>query len=610
MRHTVKSRRRVRIPVARKSFFCCDEKMRRSFKSIMCLWMLCIMGSFSNVLALETEPLPAGFVKIMKKISKQVPWIGNNEMSCHIINSELFMEAYALWKNEKDPVRKRYAQYEIQGLLFAMMNDKFFKGQFDQKNPVGLDKAVIEILVGGDFDKSEITSRKWSNRIKLTTYRLDKTDRLKKNSELGSCYTELGSMVDTHPENTNLLSLQRDYILNPISKTAVQIMHNEDTYFINQKPFSFKEYLINGIDLESNASHLRDGSCISASYLSDGSLLCAFEKKNYENDETFIKLLFYDNKPQQIFSKTIKVATGGRQDALYVYPNPNNSEAWNLSVIDGGDRGWYSEGTQDWIVYKSGKIENVRRKRNIEHDSSEFSNKALVSLFKGLPFPSYRTHLSGFHLFRDFKNDDLGRCGMNRHYGGGMMLTINPSTEVSPRKSDDSIESSIGPSFDWSVGESAFSPITAHKNGFMDVPWDVNGSSVADRMSWPLSWPSSRNFAISSEVFSRPWNNYIGTGVNPKDKDPVDDATFFYSENGDFQRWIKGIVAGDAADGKSLVISQRTGQVLTLSPDYKVTQVREFIAPDKSVAKAVSILDSHKAGIFLVGDEVVLGVWK
>jgi len=588
--------------------------MNRSFNSILCLLMLCITGSICNVLALETEPLPAGFVKIMKKISKHAPESEENGGPRNIISSALFIDAYTLWNNEKNPVRKRNAQYEIQGLLFTLMNDVIFYGQFDQTKHEGLNKAVIDILVGGELDKSEITTSKRAKDIKLTTYSLGKidSDQLEKYSALALTCRELEFSDDCF-KYKNLISLQREYVLNPVSKTAMQIMHNTDTYFITRKPFSLKKYIIKRTNSESGASTQFNNSIYSACYLSDGSLLCvfcAFKQQYHDGAEgALIKLVIYNNKPQQIFTKNIKAPTDAmsHEGDLLVYPNPNISGAWNLSFIDGGYRGWYSEGSQDWIVHKSGKTQSVQLSRDFEHDNSELSNKSLASLFKGLPFPSYRASLSSYYSFKGFKNDEIGCCTWNRHYGGSMVVHAKPTSVKSSDELDALFEYSRGPAFEWSFlnnRDSYFRPFTCHKDGSLSVPFDASMEQN------PMSWPSSNTFCIPSGVFCRPWNNYIHAGVNAQDKDPVDDATFFYGDNCDFQHWIKGIVAGDAADGKSLVISQRTGQVLTLSPDFKVTQVREFIAPDKSVAKAVSIMDSHKAGIFLVGNEVVLGVWK
>jgi hypothetical protein len=71
-----------------------------------------------------------------------------------------------------------------------------------------------------------------------------------------------------------------------------------------------------------------------------------------------------------------------------------------------------------------------------------------------------------------------------------------------------------------------------------------------------------------------------------------------------------GYVAGDAEDGKSLLVTRTSGQLLTISPEYKVTNCRTFVTPDGKEAKPLLMLDSHHAGVFLVGKSIVMGTWK
>ena len=86
-------------------------------------------------------------------------------------------------------------------------------------------------------------------------------------------------------------------------------------------------------------------------------------------------------------------------------------------------------------------------------------------------------------------------------------------------------------------------------------------------------------------------------------------ATFFYNASGEFQHWMKGGVVGDASDGKSLLVSRMNGDVVTLAPDYRITKTRQFIAPGRHVVEPYKLLDSHKAGLFRMGDRLVLGMW-
>lgn len=137
------------------------------------------------------------------------------------------------------------------------------------------------------------------------------------------------------------------------------------------------------------------------------------------------------------------------------------------------------------------------------------------------------------------------------------------------------------------------------------------------------TWPTSRDFFVGSECYSPffgeflkarkgvPWSeNKATTYFDWSVKPTGESATFFYDPSGDLKAWSMGYIAGDAEDGRSLLVTRANGQLLTISPEYKVSNVRSFVTLDGQEAKPLLMLDSHHAGIFLVGKSIVVGTWK
>ena len=137
------------------------------------------------------------------------------------------------------------------------------------------------------------------------------------------------------------------------------------------------------------------------------------------------------------------------------------------------------------------------------------------------------------------------------------------------------------------------------------------------------TWPGARNFFVDSEMFAPVYGLFLearGLGgkciaskpseADGEDYKPNKHSTFFYDSAGAFRGWSMGFVAGDGADGKSLLLSRINGDLITVSPDYKVKRVRQFFAPDGTPTKPVIMLDANQAGLLVVGKRLVLGTWK
>ena len=122
-------------------------------------------------------------------------------------------------------------------------------------------------------------------------------------------------------------------------------------------------------------------------------------------------------------------------------------------------------------------------------------------------------------------------------------------------------------------------------------------------------WPGGRNVYVGA----------TRTLYSPdRPSDPVnsgqpynENATWFFTDKGKFQGWMRARRLADAADGRAMLFRLEGSQtVVTLRPDLHAIQVRRFVwEKNGHTAIALSLFDDLRLGLFRQKNKLVLARW-
>lgn len=98
---------------------------------------------------------------------------------------------------------------------------------------------------------------------------------------------------------------------------------------------------------------------------------------------------------------------------------------------------------------------------------------------------------------------------------------------------------------------------------------------------------------------------FLPTGLESRSND----ITWFWNAENKCLGSIEGERISDAADRESLLMLLGNG-VATISPELRVSEVREFALPDDSHPKPLALYEELNVGFFDTGNEILMAKWK
>jgi hypothetical protein len=534
----------------------------------------------------QTQKPPVAFPEGFKKIfSQTVTEPGDIFGSEAKVDSDKLFHASSLWLDEKDPAKKLYAKVRLQALLYQLYKGPFGP-LFSKPKTVAeglFNERLMEILAGDRLDQSELKSRGKAARVPIEVVELPE---IKLPEHFNVFWRSNGGKVwfgnteaDFSDDSSLRISLAR------VSDDRFQVFF----HLVDEDPnleialfgrlFDAHGKVIAAVD-----RFTADAGCFGP----QEAVLFAGPAVPMVDNPTLPRewpLQVRSSDGKILFNKRIKLINDSPPYFLqWSISLSESGSSWIARLADGGPRGWYEANYDCWDVNGSKPFAVSSQPKNLKPANA-----------------SFRFLESREHAAVDSNGEDIGYTSSNRHAHSPLVITSikNPAAIRF-----------VNEEFAFGEGECDF-------GDHLVLPRTIGGYTYYG------TWPGTHNFFVDSEMFDPVYGRFLenrgldGKRTAPRASDPGEDvfkpnehATFFYDSAGSFHGWGMGFVAGDGADGKSLLLSRTNGDLITVSPGYKVKQVRQFFTPDGTPAKPVIMLDANRAGLFVVGKRLVLGIWK
>ncbi len=169
--------------------------------------------------------------------------------------------------------------------------------------------------------------------------------------------------------------------------------------------------------------------------------------------------------------------------------------------------------------------------------------------------------------------------------------------------------------------------------GTVEKNWNPYGDTPNHEVDWGKDipsgeynfgfWPGKKSVFICSETYCDGTMESAHTrvadyverttdqGAKWEKSNPIVDKTWFFSETGKLQGWLRGWRIGDAADGQSMLFRlSADSRVVTLQPDMTTAKIRRLAWPDGAIADAVILWDDLKLGLFVRNHHLILARWN
>lgn len=548
-----------------------------------------------KVSAQPPPTFPAGFEKLASEIlispdsqhSAEIRGPFDRSFDCGN-----FYRASELWIKETDPSKKLYAKICLQAHLHEFYESgagakHFFNFPIiDRKQ---FYRRMMDVLAGGELDKAEILAKAKEKRVVLKTIpilsqELENEPSVFRRDNEGNVTFEFG-------KGGNSFSLP--IAITPLTPDTFQVIacNRRTDEASGLDKFYGLLFSQDGRLLTSQ----EDGKAVAGCFGKDGEILLLSDSVISEEEEKYCvaKIQIRSADGKMIKCESLKLPVSGYPRTIWSVSPNTNQLAWTVEAWSDYRYGWGEDGYHRW---EAGWSPTNNFKKVEEHD--DWTDLREVAHKIAPVDNAFRyTRSTYFHSI-----DALGRQGFEIscvRYAHSPLELTNYERRLNPSVTED--------------------------NSSVDDRWTKSLCLPRTDSNSPLrnSWPNSKNFFVGSDcyepvfwVFLRARQgiecnveaiaNSYGDGAEVFGES----ATFFYDPSGNLKGWSMGYVAGDAEDGESLLVTRTSGQLLTISPEYKVTAVRTFVTPDGKEAKPLLMLESHHAGIFLVGKSIVVGTWK
>lgn len=568
---------------ADRAFFGCDARIEHRPVQFPKQVQVTVTNSEQEPAAKFASCFPVGFNRLAPQITTSDQFIDRG------IDCDKFYRASELWIKESDPTKKLYARVRLQGLVFEFYNSLGEQklANFSKVEPFRFYKRMLDILVGGEIERKEVLSKKREKMVKLQ---------------------------DIHPLDIDLGEVPEFFRRN--NQEVFEFSNKSGTkrsaYWISLTPLGLEKFQVfarktgNEGKIESLIGFLfgKEGKllaslpssdALAASFEDEGRMLLVLETEDGVEPEPEMARCLVEMKSAQgktLWTRSLQFESEqsmrGNSWDWRISPSTNHGK-WLLEAWDSGIRGWWESSCAFWEIRPEAK-NKVRKLGQLSFGEDDNQQ---------MPLPvdtNFRYARSTYHHSISASGQIGFEVGCSRHVCSPLWMSGYKIPVKVPFIEDDA-----------NVGCLRL-PRTDEVSPFRNTWPNSKSFFVGSECYWPVIGAFFRerqgitNTAGDIEKFiTRSWDESGPLG---------EPATFFFDPIGDLQGWSMGYVAGDAGDGSSLLLARSNGQLLTVSPALDVTVVRRFVAPDGKEAKPVVMLDSNRAGVFLVGKSLVVGTWK
>ena len=551
-----------------------------------------------------TTPPPAAFPEGFESLASQS--LKQADMTECRIDCESLYKASELWLAEENPVKRLYAKIRLQGLLFQFYSpsgEKILEGA-DKIGRPELYTRFMEILAGGDLTETEVRAKDRGKRITVTPVewteiRLEETP---KHIHRNNC----GDMNFIQEDGDAYLAPSLYLSANPVSPERFQVFAGPPRGTAGSTVDALKDKGLVGFLFDNGGTSLarfEEQRAVAACFDASGGLL-AVETKPLEDEskrphEASWSLRSVSPTGKTVWSSPLSFPTQEEGEDYYpstpfwaVWPSAE-SGSWTVELIDSGFRGWFESAYLRWVVDRQPSFALKGPECWFLEESEDRRQEPMAAASasfrfdRSSPYGSYDAQ--GRYSFLD---------GGNRHSSWPLVIKGYPSP--------------VQPSFN-RVFEQNGEPGSITTQGLDALILPQTGF-----FPFRGTWPRSANFFVASDAYWPVFGHFMNAREGAADADQSNEdylplsgeqATFFYDKTGNFLAWTMGYVAGDAADGESLLVARSDGRLLTISPEGEIKDMRRFIMPDGGELKPVLVLDENSAGIFLSGKNLLLAKW-
>jgi len=145
-----------------------------------------------------------------------------------------------------------------------------------------------------------------------------------------------------------------------------------------------------------------------------------------------------------------------------------------------------------------------------------------------------------------------------------------------------------------------------------------NEPSHGVMVGWPkYDFPAKTSVLIHAGgkmgILPAAWAIFVNPEGNALDvtaEDRVQERVWLFDAKGNYQHWIKGRSAGTSAKTDGLWIRLPDSSIFCLEKGYKPGLHLTFVTMEKQPLLPIELYDDIGLGIFLSGDQLVLGKWQ